>query len=438
MKKLILALLMALPCLGLAQVSTQKVNNTAVIYNSTSPVTFGANFNGLGIDYILNNQTLTGNGSIINRVLGDARYAAFANGFSISSNYVYATGTTQSFYNIIVRNNATVDGTAFLSNVTFRTQFNVSNATNFPANVVVTNGTQFISGNKTFNDLLRVSNAMVMASSGLTWAFDGTRYYMGTNDLSGIFDFEVNFLGGAASPSHVLIGGRRSGQVVLEGNNNVEITIDRNNNSGGADEFIVRKDNSTNGVVLFRVNEAGSVTVSNNLTAFGTDVRIPNQTLASSSNVLNAALGDIRYWRPMTHTFGTVTGAVNKANFDMRNPVGNSTDQIQFSAFSNMVLRSVNIFVGDLLGGQNAGVTNYSIQVFRQTSTGGGGYILTWTPSSYFKKRTTSEAASVFWKLNLTDANVNAADIQYEIRADGATNNVPIAIGGSATWFIQE
>lgn len=426
---------MALPCFALAQVSTQKVNNTAVIYSSTSPVTFGANFTGLGADYLLNSQTLTGNGSIITRALGDARYAPFGSA-STNSNF-YANGSTNNFYDIIVRNNATVFGTTTVSNIIFNTPFSVILATNFPANVVVTNGTQFISGLKTFNDLMRVSNAVVMASSGLTWAFDGTRFYMGTNDLGGIFDFEVNFLGGAASPSHVLIGGRRSGQVVLEGNNNVEIAIDRNNNSGGADEFIVRKDNSTNGPVLFRLNESATAVVSNNFSAFGTDSRLPNQTLASSSNILTGALGDIRYFRPMTHTFGVVTGAVNNAFFNMRQPVGSSSDSIVFPAFTNMILRSVNIFVGDL-GGVDSGATNYSIQVFRQLANGGGGYILTWTPCSYFKKRTANNNTSVFWKLNLLDANVNAADIQYEIRADGATNASPIALGGSATWFIQE
>lgn len=380
-KKLLWFLLLALPLPGLAQVSTQKVSNTATIYQTNSPVIF--------------NGTATFN-----------------------SNATF-NGTTTNNGSSTLNGDQTINGS-----------------------LLVTNKLQ-ANGSTLLNGTLRVSNSVNFVQNSLFWAFDSGRYYMGTNDGSGNFDFEVNLVPTATNPNYILIGGHRAGTVMLEGNNNVEILIDRNNNSGGTDEFIVRKD-ATNGTVLFRVDESGNATVSNNLfssgniTGLGSDNRLPNQTLASSSNILTGALGDIRYYRPFTHSFGVVTGAMNSASFAMRNPAAQSTDNIQFSAYSNMVLRTVNIFVADITGGQDSGVTNYSLQVFRQTASGGGTFILPWTNCSYFKKRTSNNNTSVFWKLNLIDANIDANDIQYDIRADGATNAAHIAIGGSATWFISE
>lgn len=108
MKKLILAFLMALPCLVFGQVATQKVGNTAVIYGANSPVTFNAfttfngNFTGIGADYLLPNQTLTGGGSILNRDLGDLRYSPI--GATTTNSNTFSDGSTNSFYDLFVRN----------------------------------------------------------------------------------------------------------------------------------------------------------------------------------------------------------------------------------------------------------------------------------------------------------------------------------------------
>lgn len=267
-------------------------------------------------------------------------------------------------------------------------------------------------GSNLWTGSVRVSNQVNFVQTGVTWAFDGGRYHMGTNDGGGNFDFEVNLQPVNTNPAWVTIGGRRSGHVQLEGNNDVQIVIDRNNNSVGENFFYVRKD-ATNGTVLFSIDEgatnrfygpmfltnanlfiagavpqitlsstnntgskwfsmlrtgsangthfgavgtagdiltgsiaddfafrtepggrivwgigtsiravlsdtvfntAGSVDLvsSNNFRSFGTDNRLPNQTLASSSNILTAALADIRY-RPSWSWFLAAGGGNDNA-----------------------------------------------------------------------------------------------------------------------------
>lgn len=283
-KRCLLFLALTLPLFG--QVSTQKVVNTAVIYSANSPVTFGANFTGLGADYLLNAQTLTGNGSILTRSLGDARYAAIANGFDTNSSYIYATGTTQSFYNIIVRGDATVLGTTSLSNVTFNTPFNVVNATNFPPNVVVTNGAQFISGVKTFRDSLFITNGVLTVSTQ-----DPTINLFSTN-ATGQRSVQFTDLLGASA---ILGVSRATGQFFP---GNPTETFLMRATSGGA---IALGIGTTRGYFYNGTShtfEVGNVIVSNNFTVVGNSTfkngftgSITNMSGLGTSNVVVYASG---------------------------------------------------------------------------------------------------------------------------------------------------
>lgn len=312
MKKLILALLMALPCFAFGQVATQKVVNTAVIYAPNSPVTFNGsatfsnvffrtlfnaelatnmnagelrsgiiptarygpevvltngnqtisgiktfndNIIGNGTDNTLNNQTLTGNGSIVTRVLGDARYSA-SGGATTNSN-TFADGSSQSFYDVLVRNILRVNVSTIL-NTNLLVNGNITVTNTAPIMALVSTNTSQVSGS-----LARYE-----------------AYVPG---------FGTGSIFGAAGSTNATIAGSLPGDTTIRGAAGTRILF------GNGTALVAYFDNVPATKSLILTNGTQLILDSGNIVGGGTINTLNNQTLTGDGSILTRGTADARY-----------------------------------------------------------------------------------------------------------------------------------------------
>lgn len=261
---------MVLPITAFGQVATQKVVNTAVIYSANSPVTFNAlttfngNFTGIGADYLLPNQTLTANGSIITRVLGDARYSAF--GAVTTNSNTFADSSSQSFYDVLVRHNLRVNVSAV-----------------FNSNALVN------AGNLTITNMNHAKLVIVESDPSLV-----------SNTGAGIELYSPVFLNGtmfkAAYSTNSVVPGSLPGDMVLRAEPNHRIIF----SDGTTIRALFDNTSATKSFVLTNSTDltisGGNLSLTaGNISGLGSNNTLNNQTLTGDGSILTRGTADARY-----------------------------------------------------------------------------------------------------------------------------------------------
>lgn len=355
-----------------SQNKLSQITTDSTLNNLTVPGLFSVtgNYVGMGTDNLLNNQTLTGPGSVITQALGDARYVTNLSGASgilpianggTGTNGARLPGTWTNLANFVVSSNLTVNNLSVSSNAAIAFSLVSSNrfilkGTGF------TGGTNFIAGN--------TPGTWMSNFNGTNTYLYGSLKVMALDDGGGLsFNFPraygIGIVGNTADTDGVAQGDltfnalSNTGDAVAEG----RIALIRATlsgatagNRGGAMEFYTKPNNASVPVLRMTIKNNAEILggTSASLTNFSgvfTSLKAINNSVAWRQSWFPASLADGSFYNiNPTRAMYNSTPAITYTNgSDVPTPI---------IAIPASTLKGKSIIIRTLIATQDADVGN--------------------------------------------------------------------------------